>query len=150
MPGAATTLNIASKQVGGYESRAMRAQAAQAYCWLMPALVLVFVINIFVFASRPAEGGSHAVVVPPHLGQAALMETIAAAGGTLVRESRLPWLAIASPATGTAQAEFASALRQAGALLVLHPAVLAGCFSPDFHTADLADRRLRPSLSLSL
>lgn len=141
MPSAAKTLNVTTKQVGGDECNAMRAQAAQAYGWLMTALVVLFVVNIFVFASRPAEGSSYAVIVPPHLGQAALMETIAAAGGTLVRESRYPWLAIVSPANASAETGFARALRGAGAVLLMHPALLAGCFTPDPHTGDVATRQ---------
>lgn len=121
-------------------------QAKRAYSWLMMALLLLFVVNIVVFASRSAEGDSYAVIVPPHLGQPALMETIAAAGGSLVRESRYPWLAIVSPANASAETGFASALRQSGALLLLHPALLAGCFTPAPNATASAGRQ--PSASL--
>lgn len=133
-----------SQAIGGHANdHANRhdGQAERAYGWLMMALLLLFVVNIFVFASRPAEGNAYAVIVPPHLGQPALMETIAAAGGSLVRESRYPWLAIVSPANASAEAGFASALRRSGALLLLHPALLAGCFTPEPHIANVADRQ---------
>lgn len=131
MPSAATSLNSSSVRAGSQQSDELQPNSARAYRWLMTALLLLFVLNIFIFAARPADGASYAVIVPPHLGQAALMETIAAADGTLVRESRYPWLAIVSPANAAAEPGFGRALRQAGAVLLLHPAVLAGCFTPD-------------------
>lgn len=149
MPLVAPSLN-ASDRPQSQVTASQHGVSARAYAWLMAMLVVLFVINIFVFASRPAEGGSYAVIVAPHLGQAALMETIATAGGTLVRQSRYSWLAIVSPARGTGQAGFARALRQAGAVLLLHPAMLAGCFTPDPHTENLAARPLQPSPFLSL
>lgn len=103
---------------------------ARTYRWLMATLALLFALNVVVFAMRPADGASYAVIVLPHLGEASLMETIASADGTLVRQSRYPWLAIARPANAADAPVFSHALRQAGALLLLHPAVLAGCFTP--------------------
>lgn len=151
MPSATTSLTTPEPTAVARTAAAGQSNdATRAYGWLITALLLLFVANIFVFATRPAVDGSYAVIVPPHLGQAALMETLAAANGTLVRESRYPWLAIVSPADASTQANFASALRQAGALLLLHPAVLAGCFSPDLHAAGPAGRPASPTPLLNL
>lgn len=114
------------------------AKAGHAYGWLIAAMLVLFVANIFVFASRPAEGSSYAVIVAPHVGEAGLMRTIAAADGLLVRESRYPWLAIVSPAQASSETDFAGALRSAGAVLLLHPAILAGCFTADPHVGRIA------------
>ncbi|MBO6676641.1 MAG: hypothetical protein JJ908_17595 [Rhizobiales bacterium] len=99
------------------------------------AMLAVFVASLGAVASRPAEGASFAVIVPPSLGQSGLMQVVAAADGVLVRQSRYPWLAVAAPRNAQAPSDFRAALRGAGALFLLHPALLAGCFNQPFSNA---------------
>jgi hypothetical protein len=98
-------------------------------------MLAVFVASLAAFASRPAEGASFAVIVPPSVGQAGLMRAVVDADGVLVRQSRYPWLAIAAPRTAQTPSDFRAALRGAGALLLLHPALMAGCFDQPFSNA---------------
>jgi hypothetical protein len=99
------------------------------------AMLAVFVASLAAFASRPAEGASFAVIVAPSLGQAGLMRAVAGADGVLVRQSRYPWLAIAAPRNAQSPTNFRADLRGAGALFLLHPALLAGCFDQPFSNA---------------
>ncbi len=95
----------------------------------MVSMLSVFVLALAGFASRPAEGGSFAVIVSPQGGERALMQTVSQADGMLVRQSRYPWLAQAVPRSGQTATQFRLALHQAGALMLLHPALLVGCFT---------------------
>lgn len=94
------------------------------------ALCLMFVTTLAGFAARPGDNGSYAVLVWPHQGEAALIAAIGAADGVLVRQSRYPWLAIATARGHATPAQFRSSLQAAGIHIVLHPALLAGCFTP--------------------
>ncbi len=106
----------------------------------MFAVLGLFALVLFgaaLFAARPATGGALAVIVPPHHGEARLMRAIAAADGTLVRQSRYPWLAVAEPQSGQSVQAFRRALAAGGVVLTLHPAMLAGCFDdPIFLTSE--------------
>ncbi len=100
------------------------------------AMLILFMASLAAFASRPADGASFAVIVPPNAGQSGLIRAVAGADGVLVRQSRYPWLAIAAPRSAQTPSNFRAALRGAGALLLLHPALLAGCFDQPFSNSN--------------
>lgn len=106
------------------------------YRLAMLGLLGVFLGSLAAFAARPAEGASFAVIVPPHTGPAGLMRTVADADGVLVRQSRYPWLAITAPRGDQSASQFRAALSDAGAIFLLHPALLAGCFNEPFSAAN--------------
>ncbi|MBV6657680.1 MAG: hypothetical protein KI785_07940 [Devosiaceae bacterium] len=95
----------------------------------MVPVIALFFATLIAFAGRPAADTAFAVIMPPGTAAADTLTALAAADGTLVRQSRYPWLIIAAPRTQTSAAAFRGALTRAGALLTLHPALLAGCFS---------------------
>lgn len=99
------------------------------YRLVMAAVLGVFVLALASFASRPAEGASFAVIISPKGGERAVMQLLSQADATLVRQSRYPWIANVVPRSGQTAAQFRLALHQAGALMLLHPALLAGCFT---------------------
>lgn len=109
------------------------------YRLAMFAVLAVFLSSLAAFAARPAEGASFAVIVPPHTAPAGLMRTVAEADGVLVRQSRYPWLAIAAPRAEQSASQFRAALSDAGAVLLLHPALLAGCFTEPSSAARTRD-----------
>jgi hypothetical protein len=131
-PGAAS-LVLASRSMSAATRRSEPSR--WVYRLAICAMLAVFMASLVVFASRPAEGGSFAVIVAPGMGQAGLMRAVAGADGVLVRQSRYPWLAIAAPRNAQTSSTFRAALRGAGALLLLHPALLAGCFNESFSAA---------------
>ncbi|MFN3171024.1 MAG: hypothetical protein ACE37E_10070 [Hyphomicrobiales bacterium] len=102
------------------------------YRLAMLGLLGVFLGSLAAFAARPAEGASFAIIVPPHTAPAGLMRTVAQADGVLVRQSRYPWLAITAPRGDQSASQFRAALSDAGAIFLLHPALLAGCFNQSF------------------
>jgi len=106
------------------------------YRLTMLGLLMVFLGTLAAFAARPAEGASFAVIVAPHTAPAGLMRTVAQADGVLVRQSRYPWLAITAPRGDQSASQFRAALSDAGAIFLLHPALLAGCFNEPFSAAN--------------
>lgn len=106
------------------------------YRLAMLGLLGVFLGSLAAFAARPAEGALYAVIVPPHTAPAGLMRTVAQADGVLVRQSRYPWLAITAPRGDQSASQFRAALSDAGAIFLLHPALLAGCFNQSFSAAN--------------
>ena len=121
------------------------ASGERSYWMAMAFACLVFAITVAGFVSRPGPDGSVAVVVSPQGGERQLMQTLAASDAILARQSRLSWLAIATPRRAISHGAFRSALRSAGALVLLHPAVLAGCF--DDFPPTLADFRAQQRTS---
>ncbi|MFN3227279.1 MAG: hypothetical protein ACE360_13645 [Hyphomicrobiales bacterium] len=118
-----------------YAATSRPAPSRLVYRLAIGAMLTLFLASLAAFASRPAEGASFAVIVPPSLGQAGLMRAVAGADGVLVRQSRYPWLAIVAPRNTQTPSNFRAALRGAGVLLLLHPALLAGCFDQPFSNA---------------
>lgn len=113
----------------GFSSKPLPAPSRLIYRLAMVSMLSVFVLSLAGFASRSAEGGTFAVIVSPHGGERALMQTVAHADGMLVQQSRYPWIAHVVPRSGQTATQFRLALYQAGALMLLHPALLAGCFT---------------------
>lgn len=112
------------------------APTRRAYRLAMLGALTLFAVSMVQFAIRPGDDASFAVVVSPASGEAGLMQVVGAADAVLVRQSRFPWLAVVHPRGAQDPSDFQAALKNAGALLLLHPALLAGCFNQPFAPQD--------------
>lgn len=113
------------------------APTRRVYRLAMLAVLTLFAASLAVFAMRPGDNGALAIIVPPSAGEAGVMRVVGAADAVLVRQSRYPWLAIVHPRTTRDASTFRAALTDAGAWILLHPALLAGCFDQPFSSDDL-------------
>ena len=89
------------------------------------ALLIVSTVGVFVAALSPSgDHGQYAVVAPPWYGFAQTIALIDAAGGDIVEVGDLTNIVIAY----SGNPRFVRALYRAGALLVIDPVALRGCF----------------------
>lgn len=81
------------------------------------ALILPLLVGM------PGAGGPVLVVGAPGSGTAGIVDIVARADGALLRETLVPWIALAR----SDSADFSVRLRHAGAWLVLDASAFGGC-----------------------